>query len=370
MARYTCPSCGRRYNGRHCSNCLYDNFAEEYTHGSHTHTGEPLVIREPQRKPIPRKDPFECEKTTRKTKTGSRRAVCIVLILLLLGWAALGIARQFSVSQVVRIHPVETAAPALDFPSDGMTLYDDGELRVVADWEESRKYEDGIRIVAENNTQRDLNVVTSEILVNNYVMDPSSLFLPVEAGHTAAGWLTLDSTDLECAEIEDIQQISAIFEAYDSDSYETLARTEYITLCSTGSLNQPLADGGELLYDQDGIRLVCKGCVPSSYAPDEFTEGDYLFYLENRTDTAVDIYTEEVTVNGQETYLSLYCSLPPNTQAVQRMYLFGLDDKALNLQTREDVTEMLASFNFRLADSGKTLTTGALSIPFQLDWTK
>lgn len=376
MARHICPSCGSRYNGKRCANCLYENFAEEYSHGSHTHTGEPLVIRGPVRRPIPRKDPFGCEERTRKSRPASVRAVYIILILLLLIWAATGIVEHFASSRRVTIHwpeapAPEAAAPAVEIPSGGIMLYDDGALRIAADWEETRKYEDGIRVVVENHTQLDLNVVARDILVNDYVMEDSSLYIPVEAGHTAEGWLYLDSSDLERAGITDVQWVFASFEAYDTESYETVAESESVALCTTGVLTQERSDSGEVLFDQDGIRLICKGYLPSDYDPEVFSKGSLLFYLENKTDVTVDCFTDEVTVNGQETSLTLWCSLPPNTQAVRRMYLFGLSDEHLNIRTREDVTEMLASFMIDIQDeSGATLTTDPLSIPFQLDWTK
>lgn len=62
MARRLCPSCGKPYNGKKCSNCLYEHFTEEIAHGFHTHEGEPLVIEGTQRKPIPVKDPFGCDR--------------------------------------------------------------------------------------------------------------------------------------------------------------------------------------------------------------------------------------------------------------------------------------------------------------------
>jgi len=374
MARYICPSCGKRYNGKRCGNCMYENFTEEYTHGNHTHTGEPLVIREPQRRPIPRKDPFDCEKKTRKP--GLRPWVLVIILLSVIvpvAKAVIGIVLEITSEVSDSFVSISSRKADAVMPSGGITLYDDGQLRIVADWEETRKYSDGIRVIAENNTNRNLNVVARDILVNNYVMEYSSLYCPVEAGHTAEGYLYLDNTDLEAAEIEDVQQVSAIFEAYDSETYETQIQTGYITLCSTDSLSQPLADRGVELYNKDGIRLICKGYAPTSYAPDEYTEGDILFYLENGTDATVDFYTDDVTVNGQETYLSLFCSLPPHTQAVQRMFLFGLDSEELSIQSREDVKEMLAAFGFRIVnDSGEgtTLTTDPLSIPVDLDWSK
>ena len=355
--------------------CLYDNFAEEYTHGSHTHTGEPLVIRGTERGPIPRKDPFGCEEKTRKP-TG-HRAVYIVLILLLLGWAALGIAERLVDSRNVTIHwpaepAPEVAAPEPDpvFPTGGIMLYDDGQLRIAADWAENRKYVDGIRVVVENHTRQDLNVVARDVLVNNFLMDDMTLYISAEAGTTAESLLTLSSSDLEQAGITDVQWISASFEAYDAESYETFAESESMVLCSTGILYQEAADGGEVLYDRDGIRLICKGYVPSSYDPESLSDGELFFYLDNGTDTTVDFYTDNVTVNGQDTTLSLWCSLPPHTQAVRRMYLFSLDDETLNISSREDVTEMTAVFSFLSEADSTPQTTAPLSIPINLDWTK
>ena len=66
MARYKCPACGAPYNGRRCQTCYYEQFTEEIAHGNHTHKGEPLVIHSPVRKPIRRKDPFGCDRRTRK----------------------------------------------------------------------------------------------------------------------------------------------------------------------------------------------------------------------------------------------------------------------------------------------------------------
>lgn len=365
MSPDICPSCGRRYNGKRCSNCLYENFTEEYRHGSHTHAGEPLVIRGKRRRPIPRKDPFECEEETRKPRLRP-----LVLVILAFIWAVSGVVIGI-VSETVdsfsqAFAPSKTADAVM--PVGGMTLYDDGQLHIEADWKPSRKYEGGIRVVVENQTGQDLNVVAKDVLVNGYLLNYSSLYVPTKNGHTAEGRLYLDETDLEDAGIEDVQWLTASFEAYDSDTYETVMETSYIPLCTASVLTQAPADQGEVLYDQDGIRIVCKGYAPSSYAPEEFGEGDLVFYLENGTDAAVEIYTEDVAVNGQETYLSLWRSLPPHTQAVRRMSLFGLSGEGLNIQTREDVTEMTASFQLLPDDgTGVTLTTGTLSLPYQMD---
>ena len=371
MARYLCPSCGRRYNGKRCANCLYENFAEEYSHGSHTHTGEPLVIRDTQRRPIPRKDPFACEEKTRKP--GLRPLVLVIILLSVIvpvAKAVIGIVSEISSKVSDSFVSVSSRKADAVMPSGGITLYDDGSLRIVADWEETRKFDGSLRVVVENHTRQDLNVTTKDLLVNDYVMNYSSIYISADAGHTAEGWLYLDDTDLEDAGISDVQQICASFQAYDSDSYETIMQTAYIPLCTASALIQPPADQGETLYERDGIRIVCKGYAPSSYDPEDFSEGDILFYLENGTDAAMEIFADEVTVNGQETLLSLWSYLPPHTQTVRRMSLFSLSSGKTDIPSRDDITEMTVSFFFQADDESAAFTTDPVSIPFQLDWTK
>ena len=86
MATYKCPSCGKPFDGKRCRSCLYETFTEEIGHGLHTHRGEPLVIDEPVRRPIRRKNPFVWDKRTRNSKNKfSWVGVALVLIIVLAG---------------------------------------------------------------------------------------------------------------------------------------------------------------------------------------------------------------------------------------------------------------------------------------------
>ena len=61
MAKYICPSCGAPYNGKKCRNCAYESFSEEIAHNLHVHEGEPLVIHDTTRRPVPyTADCFHC----------------------------------------------------------------------------------------------------------------------------------------------------------------------------------------------------------------------------------------------------------------------------------------------------------------------
>ena len=89
MPRYDCPSCGNSFNGKKCRNCGYETFNEEIAHRLHVHKGEPLVIRETTRKPIPTADPFGCPPVPQKRRPAKKRKVrplgVVMLVLFLLG---------------------------------------------------------------------------------------------------------------------------------------------------------------------------------------------------------------------------------------------------------------------------------------------
>ena len=94
MKNLSCP-------GRRCRGCGYEHFSEEIAHRGHTHKGEPLVISGNVRRPVPRKDPFGCEK-----KTGARRPMLRFLILLYLIYSLLPLFREWG----LKLEAMEDAA--------------------------------------------------------------------------------------------------------------------------------------------------------------------------------------------------------------------------------------------------------------------
>ena len=85
MAKYICPSCGAPYNGKKCRNCAYESFSEEIAHNLHVHEGEPLVIHDTTRRPVPYKDPFDCPpshpKKEKKSRSGGLSKVLLIVFI-------------------------------------------------------------------------------------------------------------------------------------------------------------------------------------------------------------------------------------------------------------------------------------------------
>lgn len=94
MRKLSCPSCGAGFNGKRCRSCGYEHFSEEIAHRGHTHRGEPLVIDSPVRRPIPRKDPFDCDGRTRR-KAGKKHPLIRFFILLYIIYCLMPIFREF-----------------------------------------------------------------------------------------------------------------------------------------------------------------------------------------------------------------------------------------------------------------------------------
>ncbi len=79
-----CPCCGAPYNGKRCRECYYEPFTEEIAHGLHTHEGEPLIIEQPEDRPVRRSVPTrqkECRQYSGRRKKTSPKWLWPILIV-------------------------------------------------------------------------------------------------------------------------------------------------------------------------------------------------------------------------------------------------------------------------------------------------
>ena len=350
MARYTCPSCGAVYNGKRCRECLYEHFTEEIAHGNHTHEGEPLVIDAPVRKAIPQKDPFGCEKKERKQakkRTSKRSGPAILIAVLCLLSPLVELVFDFIGDVTVGFEEVAPEPESIPLPEDGITLYDDGEILVVADWQDGEPLEDGFSVVLQNDGDRDVGLRAEDIVVNDYLMEYSYLYCQANSGYMGKGYFRVDETDLVNAQLSAIQDVSFYLEIYDAESYETIAVTESFTFHGSFPEDAPRHTEfvGIPLMEQDGIVVKYLGYTADEYYPDEFTEGTLHFYLENNTERYLQFYFPEAYWEEESVDISLWCELPPGTRGVTTVYLYGLEDSGL---TEKDLGEL--SFQLEIDD--------------------
>ena len=335
MAKYRCPACGQPYDGKKCRECFYEHFSEEISHGAHTHRGEPLVIRGSTRRPVPRKDPFGCDKKTRKK--GKNSAFSIILAcLIFFAEPVIDLAADLfrELEDTVSAFTQAEPEPAIRMPEDTMILYQGDGICVRTDWKYHESFGDGLSLWLENFTEGDITVTAREITINGYLMEEASLFCMAGPDQTGWGGLRLEGRALEQAGIGDIRQISFCLELYDSDTYETIDITPQLVLSSDPDYAPRANDlGGMVLLEQDGLRVTYLGYAPDPDRAEVFAHGNFLFHLENDSQVC-----RQVMLSEADPDFSFWVELPPHTYAVAECYLYGLAEQGI--ETLEQVPQL------------------------------
>ena len=152
----------------------------------------------------------------------------------------------------------------------------------------------GIKLLVENNSDKDYSVSTHEVIVNNCMV--SSLFAcQVAAGKKANDTLYLSSSTLEAAGITNIGQIEIYFYVFDSSTYETVYDSECITIKTSlyDTMDTTVNDAGYELYNKDGIRIVGKYVDEST-----FWGSSVLLYIENKSSQNITVSCDDMSING------------------------------------------------------------------------
>lgn len=226
-------------------------------------------------------------------------------------------------------------------------------------------YEDGwmgpeIKMLVENDSTKNVLVTAQAVSVNGYMMPYASLYSEVASGKKANESLSLMVSGLDQAGIETVAQLQFQLKIADSDTWDTLATSELITLnTSAAGLEQPVDDSGDTLYEADGIRIVCKGLKQ-----DIIWDGTIVFYMENNSGEPITVYAENVSVNGFMQDAGMWSDLRDGTRIIDGMSLLDLSD--LELESIEEVENI--EFNLRIINSetwDEITTTDVITLNFE-----
>ena len=231
---------------------------------------------------------------------------------------------------------------AVEITIEETVLYDANDIKVTA-----TGYEDGwmgpeIKVLVENNSDKNVLITTNSVSINGYMMPYVSLYSEVAAGKKANEAISIMSSELDQSGIEVVAEMQFYIEVTDSESWDTLATSELLTLTTSAApYEQPVDDSGDILYDSNDIRIICKGLKQ-----DIFWDGTVVFYMENNSNKAISIYAENVSVNGFMQDVGMWSDLRPNTKLIDGMSMLDLSD--LELESIEDIENI--EFNLRVVD--------------------
>lgn len=153
---------------------------------------------------------------------------------------------------------------------------------------------DGIKLFIENNTQQNIMVGCTALIVNDYMI--SDLFsAQIAAGKQDYETLYLSSSQLKQAGIDNVGKIEIYFHAYDDGTWEDLFTDKYVCLETSDVANVDTLSSidGEEIYNQNGIRLVAQYVDEN-----DFWGTAILVHAENNTSDNIHISIDNVSVNG------------------------------------------------------------------------
>ena len=217
-----------------------------------------------------------------------------------------------------------------------------------------------VKLLIENDSSKNILITSSSVSANGYMMPTAALYAEVAAGKKANESLTLMSSELDQCGIETLAEMQFYLQIQDPETWETIKTTDLITLATSATgYTQSVDDSGDVLYNENGYKIVCKGLKQ-----DIIWDGTVVFYMENNSSKAVSIYAENVSVNGFMQEVGLWSDLRPSTKMIDGMSMIDLSD--LEITNIDEIKTI--EFNLRIVDAETwedIVTTDAMTLNFE-----
>ena len=200
---------------------------------------------------------------------------------------------------------------------------------------------DGIKLMLENNSDKDVTVGCNALIVNDYMI--TDLFVAeIAAGKKANETLYLSSTQLKEAGIENVGKVEIYFHVYDPTTYDTLFDTECVTIQTSEFANMDTTpnDEGSELYNEGGIRIVGKIVDENS-----FWGTAVLLYCENNSGKNVEISVDDMSINGFIVTPIFTTTIYDGKKAIDAIEVFSGNSEENEIKTIEEV-----KLNFHIYD--------------------
>ena len=207
---------------------------------------------------------------------------------------------------------------------------------------------DGIKLVLENNSDKDVRVGCEALIVNDYMI--TDLFsAEVAAGKKANETLYLSSAELKEAGIENVGKVEIYFHVSDPTTYDTIFDTECVTIQTSEFANMDTTpnDAGNELYNEGGIRIVGKTVDENS-----FWGTAILLYCENNSGKNVGISVDDMSINGFMMNPLFSTTVYDGKKAIDDITVFSSD---LEENEIKEIEEVELKFHIIDADSYSTI---------------
>lgn len=182
-----------------------------------------------------------------------------------------------------------------DVTIENQELYNqDGIVITATELDMDGSWGPSVKVLIENNSDKDVTIQTRNSSVNGF-MEDISMSCDVVAGKKANDELLFTKSDFEKCGIETITDIELSFVILDGATFETIAESDMIAISTsaTGNYEQSYDNSGDVLFENNGVKIVSKG-----YSDDSVFGPELSLYIENNSGKAIVIQPRDTSVNG------------------------------------------------------------------------
>lgn len=117
------------------------------------------------------------------------------------------------------------------YDDSGMTVYDENKLKIVAKGisEEDSFFGPGLILYMYNSGDRSVSIQTRDVSINGFMVE-SIFSVDIMPGKHAVSSVTFMNSDLENNSITEITDLELSFHIFDSNTWETIADTDKVSL--------------------------------------------------------------------------------------------------------------------------------------------
>lgn len=203
-------------------------------------------------------------------------------------------------------------------------------------------------LLIENESDKNITVQARNVSINGYMIDTlmSADIAPQKKNNDA---LTLSAASLEECGIEKIAEIEFSFHIFDSETWDDIINSDMITIRTScaDSYTQSYDDSGDVIYEDDSIRIIAKGMTEDNIFGPELK-----LYMENKLDQNITVQTRDTSVDGFMMDAMFSPEIAPQKRAISSMTFMSseLEENGIS-----DLNSIETSFHIFYTDGWDTV---------------
>ena len=209
-----------------------------------------------------------------------------------------------------------------------------------------------VNLLIENNSDKDVGIGSDAVIVNDYMISDLTS-ITVTAGNKSNSSVTLLSSELEAAGIENIGKVELYLHTFDPETYMTGKSSGCLTLNLSGieKIDTQSNIEGTVLYEGNEVKIVGQYVDENS-----FWGSSVLLYIENNSDKNIIVQNEDLSVNGFMVTSLMSQNIYSGKKAITAIHLLKTDLETNNITSIENIETSfkIITENFEeIANSGK-----------------